>query len=319
MRDVLAGHAAPVHLAAFLVLLRGRGETVAEVSGFLQAIWDVAVPVTVTPAERDALVDTCGTGGDRSGTINVSTTASFIVAAGGVPVAKHGNRASSSKSGAADVLEALGANIDLGPDEVVASIRETGLGFFLAPRFHPAFRHAGPVRKQLAVPTIMNFLGPLSNPAGVKRQVIGVSNSVMPSLLLEVLRERGADRILVVHGNDGLDELTVTGPSTIHELRDGDIRRYTFELDEIGLKPVAAEALCGDDATHNAQRARSILAGEIGPQADFVALNAAAAFVVGGRVDSLRDGFELAKSLLADGSAAEALERFLAATNRLGA
>lgn len=317
MRDVLAGHAAPVHLSALLVVLRSRGETVDEVSGFLDAIREVAVPVDVSESERSQLVDTCGTGGDRSGTINVSTTASFVVAAGGVPVAKHGNRASSSQSGAADVLEALGAAIDLGPNEVVQCIRHTGIGFFLAPRFHPAFRHAGPVRKQLGVPTIMNFLGPMSNPARVQRQVIGVSNSVVPDLLMDVLKRRGATRVMIVHGNDGLDELTVTGPSTIWELRDGEVTRSIFDLSSIGLRPVAAEALCGGDAQHNADRARRILDGEPGPQSDFVALNAAAAFVVGGKADSLVDGFELAKSLLADGSAASVMEKFLQTSREL--
>jgi anthranilate phosphoribosyltransferase len=317
MRDVLAGHAAPVHLSAFLVLLRARGETVEEVSGFLQAIRDVALHVHVSEDERRALVDTCGTGGDRSGTINVSTTASFVVAAGGVPMAKHGNRAASSKSGAADVLETLGAVIDLGPQEVATCIREAGIGFCLAPRFHPAFRFVGPIRKELGVPTIMNILGPLSNPAGASRQVIGVGIPEFAPLIVEVLRVRGADRVMVVHGDDGLDELTTTGPSKVWELRDGDVRSYVVDPEEMGIPLTTLAELCGGDPAFNAERTRRILEGEAGPQTDFVALNAAAGLLVGGKVDDLGAGYELAKSLIADGSAVKTLSSFIETTQRL--
>lgn len=315
MRDVLAGHAAPVHLSAFLVLLRARGETVEEVSGFLQAIRDVALHVHL-PEFAGRLVDTCGTGGDRSGTINVSTTASFVVAAGGVPMAKHGNRAASSKSGAADVLEALGANIDLGPDEVGACIREAGIGFCMAPRFHPAFRFVGPIRKELGVPTIMNILGPLSNPAGATRQVIGVGLPQFADLIVEVFRVRGADRVIVAHGHDGLDELSTTGPSKVWELREGDVRSYVVDPVDFGIPPARLEDLCGGDPQFNAERTRRILEGETGPQADFVALNAGAGLLVGGKVEDLQSGYEMAKGLLADGSAIRALDTFIATTQR---
>jgi anthranilate phosphoribosyltransferase len=319
MRDVLAGHAAAVHLSAFLVLLRARGETVEEVSGFLQAIRDVALHVHVTEEERQAVVDTCGTGGDRSGTINVSTTASFVVAAAGVPIAKHGNRAASSKSGAADVLEALGAVIDLGPEQVAECIREAGIGFCVAPRFHPAFRFVGPIRKELGVPTIMNILGPLSNPAGATRQVIGVGIPEFAPLIVEVLKTRGAERVMVVHGDDGLDEFTNTGPSKVWELRDGEVRSHVVDPETLRIPLTTLPELCGGDPAFNADRTRRILEGEPGPQSDFVALNAAAGLLVGGKVDDLAAGYELARSLISDGSAAKCLQRFIETTQRLGA
>lgn len=317
MRDVLAGHAAPVHLSAFLVLLRARGETVEEVSGFLQAIRDVALHVHVDEVERAALVDTCGTGGDRSGTINVSTTASFVVAAAGVPMAKHGNRAASSKSGAADVLEALGAVTDLGPDEVRTCIREAGIGFCLAPRFHPAFRFVGPLRKELGVPTIMNILGPLSNPAGATRQVIGVGIPEFAELIVDVLKVRGAERVMVVHGHDGLDELSTTGPSKVWELRNGEVRTYVVDPSDFDIPTVDLQELCGGDPAHNAERSRSILGGEPGAQADFVALNAAAGLLVGGKVEDLREGFALAREIISTGFALAKLDEFVSVTNRL--
>lgn len=317
MRDVLAGHAAPVHLSAFLVLLRSRGETVEEVSGFLQAIREVAVAVPVTEQERLALVDTCGTGGDRSGTINVSTTASFVVAAAGVPMAKHGNRASSSKSGAADVLEALGAVVDLGPDQVVTCLREVGIAFCMAPNFHPAFRFVGPVRKELGVPTIMNILGPLSNPAGAMRQVVGVGVPAFAEVVIDALRARGASRVMVVHGHDGLDELSTTGPSQVFELADGEARTYVLDPVELGIPLATLTDLGGGDPVFNAERTQRILSGEQGPQSDFVALNAAAGLWAGGRVESLKEGVELARSVLEEGSAAGLLDRFIAATQRL--
>lgn len=316
MRDVLAGHVASVHLSAFLVLLRARGETVEEVSGFLQAIRDVALHVHV-PEHEGALVDTCGTGGDRSGTINVSTTASFVVAAGGVPMAKHGNRASSSKSGAADVLEALGAVVDLGPEQVATCIRQVGIGFCMAPLFHPAFRFVGPIRKELGVPTIMNILGPLSNPAGATRQVIGVGIPEFAPLIVDVLKARGAQRVMVVHGDQGLDEFATTGPSKVWELRDGEVHDYVLDPADLGIPAATLDQLSGGDPEFNAERTLRILEGEEGPQADFVALNAAAGLLVGGKVEGLASGYELAKTLLHNGSARETLSNFVAVTQKL--
>jgi anthranilate phosphoribosyltransferase len=317
MRDILAGVVTPVHLAAFLAVLHARGENVAEVSGFANAIADVAVLVDFDDHQRARLVDTCGTGGDRSSTINVSTTASFVVAAAGVPVCKHGNRSATSKSGAADVLEALGATIDLGPAEVKQCVERTGIGFCLAPRYHPAFRHAGPIRKELGFPTIMNFLGPLSNPGRVRRQIIGVSNPAMAEVMLAVLEQRGAERAMIVHGNDGLDELTTTGLSTIHELRDGTVRRYGFDPTTLGIVPAEPESLKGGDAAHNAERVRSILDGEEGPQTDLVALNAAGGLLVAGAVDDLATGYEQAKAILSRGSATAVLDDFIHVSKEL--
>src|SRR5437667_10277346 len=230
MTDVLAGDATPSQIAGFIVALRIKGETVEEMTGLLRTMLEFGERVTVPEAVLQGLVDTCGTGGDRSGTINVSTIAGLVVAGAGAPVCKHGNRAASSACGSADVLEALGVVADLGPHGVARCIAEAGIGFCFAPRYHPAMRHAGPVRRELGVPTVFNFLGPLANPARVRRQVLGVSDKNMAEKMAAVLRARGAERALVVFGHDGLDELTTTTTSTVVELcEDGELRRY--ELD----------------------------------------------------------------------------------------
>ncbi|HEX8581242.1 MAG TPA: anthranilate phosphoribosyltransferase, partial [Acidimicrobiales bacterium] len=262
-------------------------------------------------ASTDGLVDTCGTGGDRSRTINVSTIAALVVAGAGGRVCKHGNRAASSACGSADLLEALGVAIDLGPAGVARCIDEVGIGFCFAPRFHPAMRHAGPARRELGVPTVFNFLGPMANPARVRRQVLGVSDPSMAERMAQVLGANGAERALVVYGHDGLDELTTTTTSTVLELRDGGLRTYVVDPVELGLAPADPAELKGGDAATNASLARAVLGGEPGPRRDVVLLNAAAGLVAAGLADDLVDGLVLAASSIDEGRAAATLDRLV--------
>lgn len=316
MAEVLEGAATPAQLAGFVIALRMKGETVDELTGLLDAMLDAAELVPVDDDRRDRLVDVVGTGGDRSHSINVSTLASFVVAGAGVPVCKHGNRAASSQCGSADLLEALGVRIDLTPGEVVQCIERAGVGFCFAPRFHPALRHAGPPRRELGVPTAFNILGPMANPARVRRQVVGVADLAVAEKMLGVLAQHGARHVLVVHGDDGLDELTTTSGSTVHELRDGERRTWRIEPTDLGLPVAAPEALVGGDPARNAVLARAVLAGHRGPHRDIVVLNAAAGLLVGGAVRELGEGVELAGAVLDDGRAAAALDRLVDVSTR---
>ena len=308
MAEILEGLATPAQIAGFVVALRMKGETVAELAGLLGAMVDAAERVPLPP---DGLVDTCGTGGDRSHTINVSTIAALVVAGAGGRVCKHGNRAASSASGSADVLEALGVVIDLGPDGVARCVEEAGIGFCFAPRFHPAMRHAVPTRRELGVPTAFNFLGPMANPARVRRQVLGVSDPGMAERMLAVLQQQDAERALVVYGHDGLDELTTTTTSTVLELRDGAVRTYVVDPAELGIAHARADELRGGDGTRNAELALRVLEGEAGAHADIVALNAAAGLVAAGVAEDLPEGLDAARAAIADGRAAAALERLV--------
>ncbi|MDQ4098488.1 MAG: anthranilate phosphoribosyltransferase [Actinomycetota bacterium] len=310
LAEILEGAATPAQIAGFCVALRMKGETVEEMTGLLGTMLDYAVRVPLPDALE--VVDTCGTGGDRSGTINVSTLAALVVAGAGVPVCKHGNRAASSASGSADVLEALGVAIDLGPSGVAACVEQAGMGFCFAPRFHAALRHAGPTRRELGVPTVFNFLGPLANPAGVRRQALGVSDPAMAERMIGVLAARGAVRALVVYGHDGLDELSTTTTSTVLELRDGAVRAYVVDPAELGLPHVDVRALRGGDAATNAELGRRVLDGERGPHRDIVVLNAAAGLVAAGVVDDLVAGLEAASAAIEGGRAAEVLETLVA-------
>jgi anthranilate phosphoribosyltransferase len=268
----------------------------------------------VLPAELgDRVVDTCGTGGDRSGTINVSTIAALIVSGAGVPVCKHGGRAASSQAGSADVLEALGVVIDLGPAGVARCVSEAGIGFCFAPRYHPAMRHAGPVRRELGVPTAFNFLGPLANPARVRRQVVGVGDPDMAPRMAGVLAAGGSSRVMVVHGAGGLDELSTAGPSTVHSYSavDGQFRQEVIDPASLGLAPASVEDLRGGDAETNAALARSVLEGETGPRRDIVLLNAAAGLVVGGASGDMAEGLALATAVVDDGRAGACLDRLI--------
>ena len=312
MAEILEGNATSAQIAAFIVALRMKGETVEELTGLLQAMLDAAERV---PVDGASLVDTCGTGGDRSHSINVSTMAALVVAGAGGKVCKHGNRAASSACGSADLLEHLGVKIDLGPEGVARCIEEAGIGFCFAPRFHPAMRHAIPTRRELGVPTVFNFLGPMANPGRAQRQVLGVSDPAMAERMIQVLEANDAVRALVVYGHDGLDELTTTGTSTVLELRDGAVRTYVVDPAELGLAVVAPDALRGGDAAANAGHARRVLEGEPGPHRDIVVLNAAAGLVAAGVANDLVDGLEAASSALESGAAAAALDRLVAVSN----
>ena len=313
LADVLDGAATSAQLAAFLVGLRMKGETVEEMSGLVTAMLDAAEHVEL--AAGSVAVDTCGTGGGatrRLAAFNVSTIASFVIAGGGVAVCKHGNRAASSTSGSADLLEALGMAIDLGPQGVADCVADTGFGFCFAPRFHPAMRHAGPTRRELGVPTVFNFLGPLANPAGVRRQVVGVSDARMAEKVIGVLKAKGAERALVVFGHDGLDEITTTTTSTVMELRDGAVRVDEFDPADLGVVWADPAAIRGGDAAANAKLAQRVLGGETGPHRDLVLLNAAAGLVVAGVADDLADGYEAAQASIDEGRAATVAERVVA-------
>lgn len=316
MSDVLDGAATPAQLAAFITGLRMKGETADEMAGLVQAMLGRALVVPVGESLRRSLVDTCGTGGDRSHTINVSTIASLVVAGAGGKVAKHGNRAASSSTGSADLLEALGVVIDLSPEGVAECIDRAGIGFCFAPRFHPAMRHAVPVRRELGVPTVFNFLGPLANPARVTRQVVGVSDPAMAEKMVEVLRANGARRAMVVFGHDGLDELTTTTTSTVVELNEDETRTYVVDPSELGLATATKADLAGGDPPENADHAQRILAGEVGPRRDIVVLNAAAALVVADLAADLIEGVALAAQSIDSGHAAQALARLIESSNR---
>lgn len=308
MTEILDGAATPAQIAGFIVALRMKGETVDELRGALDAMLAASERVPLDGAD---LVDTCGTGGDRSHTINVSTVAALVVAGAGARVCKHGNRAASSACGSADLLEALGVVIDLGAEGVARCVTEAGIGFCFAPRFHPAMRHAGPPRRELGVPTLFNFLGPMANPARARRQVLGVSDSRMAEKLLGVLQREGSSRALVVYGHDGLDELTTTTTSTVHELRDGEVRTYDVDPAALGIELAAPGSLRGGYAARNAELAHRVLEGERGPHRDVVLLNAAAGLVAAGVADELPTGLEAAALAIDDGAAAAALDRLV--------
>jgi anthranilate phosphoribosyltransferase len=309
MAEILAGNATPAQIAGFIVALRMKGETVDELVGLLTAMDGAANRVILDDVA--GVVDVVGTGGDRSHSVNVSTMAALVVAGAGVRVCKHGNRAASSSCGAADLLEALGVALELAPEGVARCVAEAGIGFCFAPRYHPAMRHAIPTRRELGVPTVFNFLGPLANPAGVRRQLVGVSDHRMAEKMAGVLRARGSERALVVWGHDGMDELTTTTTSTVVEVDGESLRTYTLDPAAHGLAVVPAAALRGGDAAHNAGVARAVLGGESGPHRDIVVLNAAAALVAGGAAADLAAGLVVAASAIDDGRAAAALERLV--------
>lgn len=307
--SVLSGEATDAQIAAFATTLRAKGETPAELAALVRAM--LARSETVELDDAGPLLDTCGTGGDRAGTVNVSTMAALIAAGAGARVAKHGNRAASSQCGSADVLDALGVVIDLGPKGVARCITEAGIGFCFAQRFHAALRFAAGARRELGVPTTFNFLGPLANPAGATRRTVGVSDPAMAERIVGALAELGVERALVFYGHDGLDELTTTTTSTMFELLDGSIRRTDVDPAALGLARVERAALAGGDAAGNAQAVHRVLAGQSGPVRDIAALNAAAALVAAGLADDLADGLAQAAAALDDGRAAATLEAFV--------
>ena len=304
LTEILEGRVTDIQAAGFIVALRTKGESVEELAALVRTMHKYAEHVDVA----SGAIDTCGTGGDRSGTINVSTMAAIVAAGAGARVVKHGNRAQSSKCGSADVLEALGVAIELGPAGVARCVGEAGIGFCLAPRYHPAMRFLGPSRKALAVPTTFNFLGPLANPAHVKRQAVGVSDETMATRMLGALRLLGTEQAMVFHGDDGLDELTTATTSTVHQLVDGEVHTFTLDPLDLGIPRASADTLIGGDASANAQAVRSVLAGEKGAHRDIAVLNAAAALVVAGLAPDIAAGAEAAGAAIDDGRAERALE-----------
>jgi anthranilate phosphoribosyltransferase len=311
MERVMNGAVTPVQLAALLVALKTRGETVAEITGFAEAMRTAAVTV---PVDGLDVMDTCGTGGDGARTFNISTVTALVVAALGIPVAKHGNRAVSSRCGSADVLEELGVAINLEPATVARLIREVGIGFLFAPSLHPAMRHAMPVRRELGVRTVFNVLGPLTNPAGARRQLLGVYDPALCGPLAEVLGQLGSARAFVVHGAGGLDEVSPCGETHVAELQNGRVTTFTFTPEDVGVARCAPQDLAGGTPTENAALIREILAGATGPRADAVALNAGFAVVAAGRADSPAEGVSLAREALADGRTAALLARLTEAS-----
>ncbi|HEX4818760.1 MAG TPA: anthranilate phosphoribosyltransferase [Acidimicrobiales bacterium] len=315
MADILEGNATSAQIAAFIVALRIKGETVEEMAGLVEAMQNACEPVTL--AQLEGVIDTCGTGGDRSHSINVSTIAAFAVAGAGAKVCKHGNRAASSSCGSADLLEGLGVALDVTPDRIAQCVDEAGMAFCFAPRFHPAMRFAGPTRGELGVPTVFNFLGPLANPARVRRQVVGVGDKRMAEKMAGVLRARGSERALVVFGHDGLDELTTTTTSTVVELgEDGELRRYELDPAAHGLKVAQPSDLRGGDVAANVEATREVLAGKPGPHRDIVVLNAAAGLMAAGLAGDIADGLSQAAKAIDDGRAQHALDQLVEVSNR---
>jgi anthranilate phosphoribosyltransferase len=308
MAAIMEGEVSPAQVAGLLVGLRAKGETPPEVTGFVRTMRAYAQQVRLDgPA-----VDTCGTGGDRAGTFNISTLSAIVAAGAGARVAKHGNRAASGRCGSADLLEHLGVAIDLPPSGVEACIAEAGIGFCFAPTYHPAMRHAMPARRDLGVPTLFNFLGPLTNPAGAAHQTIGVSDAAMAPRLAEVLARLGAAHALVFHGGDGLDEVTTTGPSRVWTVREGDVAESTLDPGELGVRRARLDDLKGGSVADNVRIAEAVLGGEGGPAGDVVALGAAAALLAADLVVDWQAGLTAASSAIASGAAADALSRWVA-------
>ncbi len=326
MTEVLTGRCSDAQIAALLVALHMKGETVEEIVGFAEAIRAAAIPLelhansvldqsgTGRDALRNSLIDTCGTGGDASGTFNISTATAFVAAGAGVRVAKHGNRSVTSKCGSADVMEALGVNIQLQAAQIAACLEQVGIAFLFAPTMHSAMKHVQTARRELRLRTVFNLLGPLTNPARATCQVVGVYSGDLVEKLAEALSMLGLHRALVVHGNDGLDEITITDATRIAEVRDGQVRSYEVTPEEFGLERATFEAISGGDAAQNAGLIREVLAGKKSARRDVVLLNAAAALVAAGRADHLRDAVPLAADAIDSGAALAKLQALVAFT-----
>ena len=308
MDEIMSGEATPSQTAGFLVALRAKGETVDEIAGCAEAMRAHVVPVT---PERDDLVDTAGTGGDGASTLNISTAAALVAASAGAAVAKHGNRAVSSSSGSADVLEALGFELELPPDRIARSIDELGFGFIFAPNHHPGFRHAAPVRRELGVRTVFNVLGPLTNPAGARAQIVGVYSAELAPVIADVLQRLGTRRAFVVHGAGGIDELSPAGPNLVYEVVNSTVREREIDPLELGFDRCSPEDLRGGAPEENAAAVRRVLDGELGPHRDAVLLNAAGAIAAAGHAGDLGEGLEIAREAVDSGAGAERLDRLV--------
>jgi anthranilate phosphoribosyltransferase len=316
MAHIMEGEALPTQIASFLTALRMKGETSEEIAGFARAMRARAVRIRARDGE--GVVDTCGTGGDGCGTFNISTVVAFVAAGGGLTVAKHGNRSVSSKSGSADVLEALGVKITLPPEKVEECLQEKGLAFLFAPSFHPAMKHALGPRKEIGIRTAFNLLGPLTNPAGATVHLLGLYREDLTRPVAEVLRSLGSKAAFVVHGADHSDEISITGKTTVCQLKDGAITNYQIEPEEVGLRRANLEAIRGGPPEKNAQILLRILKGDPGPTRDVVLLNAAAVFVASGRASSLREGIEMARGSIDSGKAMKKLEGLIEFSHREG-
>jgi anthranilate phosphoribosyltransferase len=313
MNQIMEGEATPAQFGSFVTALRLKGETVEEIAGMARVMREKALPVKVS----GALVDTCGTGGDSSKTFNISTTAAFVVAGAGLKVAKHGNRGMSSGCGSADVLDALGVKIDLGAPEVERCLEDIGIGFMFAPTFHPAMKYAAPSRKEIGIRTVFNILGPMTNPAGAQAQLLGVFDEELTMIMADVLGLLGCKHALVVHGEDGLDEITLGGKTTVCELKDGLVSRYYIHPEDFGFARTSVDKLRGGPPQENADILRRVVKGENGPYRDIVLLNAAAALVAGDVESDLQKGVRLAAEAIDSGRAQEKLERLVELTNQL--
>ncbi|MEW6327488.1 MAG: anthranilate phosphoribosyltransferase [Thermodesulfobacteriota bacterium] len=308
MEEIMSGSCTPAQIGAFITALRMKGESVAEITGAARVMREKATQIKV---EAEIVVDIVGTGGDASNTFNVSTTAAFVIAASGVKVAKHGNRAVSSRCGSADVLEALGVNLDLSPALVAAAIGEIGFGFLFAPKLHLAMKHAIGPRREIGLRTIFNILGPLTNPAGANVQVLGVYDGSLANTLATVLKNLGSKAAMVVFGEGGYDELSIVGPTRVSELKGGVVRDYIVQPEDFGLKRAASAEIIGGDAAKNAQIVRSIFAGEKGACRDMVVLNTAAALAISGKARDILEGAEMAEELIDSGAAGKKLEEYI--------
>ena len=312
MRLIMTGEATPAQVGGFLIGLRMKGETVEEVAAAATVMRELSSKVEV---DKDHLVDTCGTGGDASGSFNISTASAFVVAAAGGRVAKHGNRSVSSKSGSADVLEAAGVNLEMTPEQVADCVNEIGVGFMFAPLHHSAMKHAIGPRREMAVRTIFNVLGPLTNPAGAPNQVLGVFSREWVEPLAQVLGRLGSEHVLVVHAEDGLDEISIGSETHVAELKDGEVSVYTIKPEDFGMTTTELSAVRAEDAEHSLNIIKSVLANEAGPARDIVCLNAGAAIYVAGMADSLAAGVTRAQQVIASGEAAEKLDQLVNKTN----
>ena len=314
MREIMEGEATPAQLGAFLTALALKGETTQEIAGMAKVMREMALQVKV---DGD-LIDTVGTGGDGKNTFNISTATAFVAAGAGLKVAKHGNRAASGSCGSADVLEALGVQIELSPEAVAQCVNEVGVGFMFAPAFHPAMRYAGPVRREIGIRTVFNILGPLTNPAGAQTQLLGVAFPELGGIMAEVLGFLGSHHAMIVHGHGGLDEISLSGDTSVWEVRGGEVEEWTLHVEDTGLPETPIEAIRGGTKEENAATMRRVFQGEQGPVRDMVLLNSAGVLMVGDKAESIRKGVEMSAGIIDSGAALAKLDQMIEVTQRLG-
>ena len=314
MREIMEGEATPAQLGAFLTALALKGETTQEIAGMAKVMREMALQVKVD----GELIDTVGTGGDGKNTFNISTATAFVAAGAGLKVAKHGNRAASGSCGSADVLEALGVQIELSPEAVAQCVNEVGVGFMFAPAFHPAMRYAGPVRREIGIRTVFNILGPLTNPAGAQTQLLGVAFPELGGIMAEVLGFLGSHHAMIVHGHGGLDEISLSGDTSVWEVRGGEVEEWTLHVEDTGLPETPIEAIRGGTKEENAATMRRVFQGEQGPVRDMVLLNSAGVLMVGDNAESIRKGVEMSAGIIDSGAALAKLDQMIEVTQRLG-